>query len=267
MKPFAGGRGSWWALWAAAGLVFGGGPLGAQTGATGRLDVVAQAQHVTGGLGDWRGLASRVVLRPSVRDTWYGEALWQRAFTDEGVYASVGERHALGTRWATYLAVGSGTGEFVLPDLRMDAQLALAWGPGARLVTTVGATAINAKRGYSDLAGVVSLAAYLAPAAVLEIGERLTTSSPGNVRSDRAFGALTLGREGAAYVVIRGSTGGEGYQLIGPATAIRKFQSREAAASWRQWLGPHGGLLVQGEHYTNDLYTRSGVSVGVFIDW
>jgi YaiO family outer membrane protein len=249
------------------GLLLGISTLGAQTGTSGRLDVVAQAQHVTGGLGDWRGFASRVLVRPTVRDTWYGEALWQRAFSDDGVYASVGERHTLGAHWTTYLALGSGTGEFVLPDLRADAQLSHAWGPSERVVTTVGGTVINAKRGYSDRAGMASVTAYVTSIAVVEIGERLTTSSPGGIQSARTFGAMTLGREGAVYVVIRGSSGGEGYQLIGPATAIRKFTSREVAASWRQWFGPHGGLLVQGEHYSNDLYTRSGVSVGVFIDW
>lgn len=243
------------------------GALGAQSPSGGRVDVMAQAQQVTGGLGDWRGVAARLVLRPSVRDTWYAEGLWQRAFTDEGVYASVGERHTLGGRWSTYLSVGSGTGEFVLPDLRADAQLALTWGPRQRLVTTVGTTLINAKRGYSDVAGLVSLAAYLAPSVVAEVGERFTTSSPGGVQSARTNAALTLGREGRGFLVLRGSLGGEGYQLIGPSTTIRTFNSHEGAVNWRQWLGHRGGFVLLAERYRNDLYTRSGVSVGGFVDW
>jgi len=241
--------------------------LGAQSLTAGRWDVVAQAQQVTGGLGDWRGVTSRLVLRPSVRDTWYAEGLWQRAFHDDGVYASVGERHALGTRWTTYLSLGSGTGEFVLPDLRADAQLGFTWGPGHRLVTTLGTTVVDAKRGYSDVAGLVSVAAYLAPSAVAEVGERITRSSPGGVQSARTNAALTLGREGRGFLVLRGSLGGEGYQLIGPAIAIRTFNSQEGAVNWRQWLGHRGGFVLQAERYANDLYTRSGVSVGGFVDW
>ena len=267
MRRFLAGAGQSLGMCVAMGLSFGCRAIGAQAGSGGKVDLVAQAQHVTGGLGDWRSLAARVVLRPSLRDTWYGEALWQRAFTDEGVYASIGEKHALGSRWTSFVSMGGGTGDFVLPDLRADAQLGFKWGPGQRLITTVGATAIDAKRGYSDVAGMGSLTVYLAPAAVLEVGERFTRSSPGSVRSARTDGALTLGRQGIAYVVIRGSSGGEGYQLVGPTTAIRKFSSREGAVSLRQWLGRRGGVLVQGEHYANDLYTRSGVSVGGFVYW
>jgi YaiO family outer membrane protein len=255
------------AAWAAIGVLGAALPLGAQGFPRGRVDVVAQGQHVSHALGDWRSLALRVLAQPSVRDTWFLEALWQQAFTDAGMYASVGERHAFGSRWTTYLSAGSGTGKFVLPDVRADAQVAFTWGPGRRLITTVGGTAIDAKRGYSDVAGMASLTMYLGPAAVLEAGGRATRSSPGDVRSTRAFGALTLGREGTAYVVIRGSAGGEGYQLVGLTTAIRRFRSDECAISWRQWVGGSGGLFAQGEYYANDVYTRSGVSVGVFASW
>ena len=135
------------------------------------------------------------------------------------------------------------------------------------MITTVGTTIADAKRGYSDVGGLLSLTAYLAPGVVMEVGERLTTSSPGDVNSARTNAALTLGTEGRAYFVVRGSAGEEGYQLIGPSTTIRKFNSQEGSVSWRQWLGKRGGFLVQGDRYSNDLYSRSGVSVGGFIDW
>ncbi len=242
-------------------------PASAQQGTGGRLEVVVQSQQVTAGLGDWSGLASRLVLRPSVRDTWYAEALYQRAFKDDGVYVGAGQRRSFGDRWSTFVSLGGGTGEFVLPDLRADAQLSRAWGRSRRLVTTAGATFVDAKRGYSDVSALASLTAYTGSLAVLELGERVTRSSPGGVASARTFGAMTVGRAGAAYVVVRGSTGTEGYQLLGVTAAHRHFRSNEGSVSWRQWLGRRGGVLVQGDSYNNDLYSRSGVSVGVFTDW
>ncbi|MFN8570477.1 MAG: YaiO family outer membrane beta-barrel protein [Gemmatimonadaceae bacterium] len=233
----------------------------------GRLELVAQSQHVTAGLGDWSGIASRMVLRPSDRDTWFAEALYQRAFKDDGVFVGVGERRRVGDRWSTFFSLGGGTGEFVLPDMRADAQLARTWGGSRRLITTLGTTFVDAKRGYSDISGFGSLTVYASALAVIELGERVTTSSPGSVRSARAFGAMTVGREGKAYLVVRGSTGTEGYQLLGVNAAHRHFQSQEGSLSWRQWFGRRGGLLVQGDSYSNDLYSRSGVSVGVFTEW
>ncbi|MBV6520065.1 MAG: hypothetical protein MNPFHGCM_00170 [Gemmatimonadaceae bacterium] len=239
----------------------------AQASPRGRLELVAHTQRVTKSLGDWRGVAMRLMQHPSARDTWFGEALWQRAFNDEGVYASIGERHAFGSRWTSFVSAGGGTGDFLFPDARADVQLGFAWGQGKRLISSVGGTAIDGKRGYSDVAGRLSLTAYLMPGAVLEVGQRFTRSAPGGVRSARTDGALTLGVEGRGYLVVRGSSGGEGYQLVGPSTVIRKFDSREGGIGWRQWFGSRGGFLLQVEQYTNDLYTRSGVSVGGFVDW
>lgn len=245
----------------------GAGTVRAQTPGNGRLDVILQSQHVTKGLGDWSGIATRLLLTPSARDTWYGEAVYQKAFKDEGVYAGIAERHALSDRWSSYLALGSGTGDFVLPDLRADAQLAYVWGVGRRVVTTLGGTFIDAKRGYSDVGGLASVTGYLSATVVLEVGQRIAWSSPGRVTSARTYSALTLGREGVANLVVRGSVGTEGYQLVGPSTAIRRFQSGDASVGWRQWFGMWGGFLVQGDYYANDVYTRSGVSIGVFGQW
>lgn len=233
-----------------------------------RVELTVVAARVSRDLGDWRSVAGRWRASVSPTSTLYVESLWQRAFGDDGVFASVAEQHAFaGDRWLSYVAVGSGTGDFVLPDLRADAQLGYKWGPRRRLVTTLGATAVNAKRGYSDVGAVASLTAYVGDAVVAEVGERVTRSNPGGVTSARTSGAVTVGRERRAFLVLRGSGGREGYQLIGPTTAIRRFDSHEVAVSWRQWFGNRGGMSVQGERYDNDLYTRTGVSLGVFVDW
>ncbi|MEO6443977.1 MAG: YaiO family outer membrane beta-barrel protein [Gemmatimonadaceae bacterium] len=231
------------------------------------IDVVGERHQVSGGFGDWTGLAVRLTVPAGASDVWFVEALQRKAFTDVGAYVSGALQHRWNDRWHSFVSVGAGTGEFILPDLRVDASLSRKWGARGALVTTLGTTLVDAKLGYRDAGGYGLLTAYLAPAVVAEAGVRVMRSMPGSVDAARALGAVTLGRTGKAYVVVRGSSGEEGYQLLGPGAVERRFTSREGAVSWRQWLGRAGGFLVQGERYTNPFYKRTGVSVGIFAHW
>ncbi|MCC6930003.1 MAG: YaiO family outer membrane beta-barrel protein [Gemmatimonadaceae bacterium] len=232
-----------------------------------RVDLFADRHQVTGGYGDWRGVGLRLSVPVGQRDTWFAEALERRAFRDEGTYLSVANQHVWSERVYTYASVGGGSGDFVLPDLRLDASLSTKWGARRALVTTLGTTLIDAKRGYRDVGGFAALTGYLSPWAVAEGGVRVTRSTPGDVDAARGNGALTLGSQGHTVVVVRGSSGREGYQLLGAGAAVRRFSSQEGSASVRQWVGAHGGVLVQGEHYRNPFYRRTGVTLGVFAHW
>jgi YaiO family outer membrane protein len=247
-------------------------PLGAQTPAqapaTGRrVDVFGDSHRVSGGFGDWTGIGSRIVVPVSARDVWFVETLRRKAFGDAGTYVGGANQHVWSDRWYSFLAVGAGTGDFVLPDLRIDASISRKWGTRQSVVSTLGATLVDAKLGYRDAGGFGAITAYVSPIVVVEGGVRVTRSTPGNVDATRGFGAITLGREGKAFVVARGSSGREGYQLLGPDAAVRRFSSHEGGVSWRQWLGQGGGFLVQGERYANPFYSRTGVTVGLFARW
>lgn len=232
-----------------------------------RLDLYADRHQVTGGYGDWHGVGLRLSVPVGRRDTWFAEVLQRTAFRDAGTYLGVANQHVWNERLFTNVSVGGGSGDFVLPDLRADASLSAKWGARRALVTTLGTTFIDAKRGYRDVGGFAALTGYLSPWAVAEGGVRVTRSTPGDVDAARGTGALTLGRQGRTVVVLRGSSGREGFQLLGPGAAVRRFSSHEGAASLRQWLGAYGGVLVQGEHYRNPFYRRTGVTLGVFAHW
>lgn len=232
-----------------------------------RVDLYVDQHQVSGGFGDWKGVGVRLSIPAGTRDTWYAEALQRSAFGDAGTYISLGNQHVWSERWYSYIAVAGGSGDFVLPDLRVDASLSHKWGARQALVTTLGTTLIDAKLGYRDAGAFGALTAYLSPVAVAEVGVRATRSTPGDVDAARGNGALTLGRQGKAVVVLRGSSGREGYQLLGTNAAVRRFTSHEGAVSWRQWLGSGGGLFLQGEHYRNPYYRRTGVTIGVFAHW
>lgn len=232
-----------------------------------RVEVVADRHQVSGGFGDWTGWAARLAIPAGRHDTWYAEALARRAFGDAGSYASLALQHEWSSRIYSFVSLGGGSGDFVLPDLRLDATLSAKWGARQSIVTTVGTTIVDAKLGYRDVGGVGSVTLYLAPQAIAEVGVRVTRSTPGDVDAARGTGALTLGRQGQAVVVLRGSSGREGFQLLGSDAAVRRFTSHEGGVTWRQWLGEWGGALLQGEHYRNPFYRRTGVGLGLFAHW
>jgi YaiO family outer membrane protein len=220
---------------------------------------------VSNDFGDWKGGYARAVLA-GARNVWYLDAKAQEAFRDRGVYGAVALVHTFSDRFYTQTGVGAGSGSFVLPDLRVDASLHFKLGSTRRLIFTAGGTLVDAKSGFRDHSLFSSLSWYAGSQFLLEAGARANWSNPGSVKSARGFGALTLGRDGAALLTVRGSAGREGYQLAG-GTTLREFSSQEAGIVWRQWLARRAGFVLGGEWYHNPFYTRGGASLGFFHAW
>lgn len=232
----------------------------------GMIELSGFAHRVTNDFGNWRGGRIRAVV-PSGATVVYLEAVAQSAFRDDGQYGSAALQHGFGEAWIGFVAVGGGTGEFFWPELRVDASLARKLLPSRRLVMTVGGTWVRSKEVYRDRAATASVAAYLGSTAVLEVGGRFNWSTPGDVTSQRGHLALTLGRPGQRYLVLRGAAGSEAYQLTGSGATEQQFNSTEASVSWREWLGRRFGIVVGGEWYDNPFYTRTGVQLGLFAGW
>ena len=230
------------------------------------IEAGAFYQDVTGGFGDWKGAYARTVLTGS-RNVWYLDAKAQEAFRDRGVYGSLSNVHTFSGRVYTQVGIGAGTGEFVLPDLRLDASLNVKLGSSRSLVLTSGGTLVDAKSGFRDRALFGSLTWYASGSVLLEGGARINWSDPGSVRSARGAGALSLGRSGGSLLTLRGSAGTEGYQLTGAEQTLRKFSSQEGGAAWRQWISRRNGFVLGADWYHNPFYTRAGVSLGLFHGW
>jgi len=223
-------------------------------------------QHVSNDFGDWKGVYARAVL-VSARNAWYVDAKAQEAFRDKGVYGSLANVHTFSSRFYTLAGAGGGTGDFVLPDLRLDASLNFKLGRTRAVILTAGGTFVDAKLGYRDKALFGSLTWYAGGSFLLEAGARGNWSNPGGVGSARGYGSLSLGRTGGDLLALRGSAGTEGYQLTGLATTLRKFRSQEAGLSWRHWVSHGFGTALGGDWYHNPFYTRAGGTLGFFGAW
>lgn len=233
----------------------------------GVLEASGFAHRVTNEFGDWRGGRLRAVLPAGRRDVFYLEGVGQRAFGDDGVYGAVSHQHGFGNEWITFVSVGAGSGEFFFPEVRVDAMLTRKLLASRRLLVSVGGTWVRSKDVYRDRTAVASVTGYLSPTAVLEVSGRFNWSTPGDLTSQRGAVALTLGRAGQRYLVLRGGGGGESYQLTGVGETERSFTSTEASLSWREWLGRQTGFLIGGEWYHNPFYTRTGLQAGLFVGW
>lgn len=233
----------------------------------GMLEASGFAHWVTNEFGDWRGGRLRAILPAGRRDVLYLEGVGQRAFGDDGFYGSVSHQHALGDEWITFVSVGAGSGEFFFPEARVDAMLTRKLLASRRLLVSAGGTWVRSKDVYRDRTAVASVTGYLSPTAVLEVSGRFNWSTPGDLTSQRGAVALTLGRAGQRYLVLRGGGGGESYQLTGTGETERSFTSTEASISWREWLGRQTGFMIGGEWYDNPFYTRTGIQVGLFVGW
>lgn len=241
-------------------------PMRGQQRPAGWLQADAFYHAVTNDFGDWKGVGLRAMVPSGPANIWSGELVAQEAFRDRGLWASASNRHFFGPNWFTFASLGGGTGDYNLPDLRADAAVGHAWLEKKNLVTILSATYVNSKDIYEDFALQGSVAAYF-PGVTAEAGLRINWSWPDAVQTERAYGAVTLGRERRRLVVLRAGGGYEGYQLTGDVETLQKFQSYEASLGWREWLKGSTGLVAGLEVYDNPFYTRTGVTIGVFRHW
>jgi YaiO family outer membrane protein len=232
----------------------------------GKLNVESGVNYrrLDSGYSEWRGAYIRMVLRAGSKDTVNAEVLRQRQFGDTGTFFSVGDSHTINEKWYSYLSVGGSSGGFFFPRVRVDGQLSRKWLAKKSLVTSVGVGLFEPKTIHRNFAASMEAVYYFTAPWIVQGGVRWNHSSPGAVLSRSQFIALTEGREGKHYVVLRGEVGREAYQLVGATTALVDFPSRNATVTWKQWVGGDWGFNAVAEYYKSSAYRRAGVSLGLF---
>ena len=227
------------------------------------LELSTGAQSLSGGYGNWKDITLRGAYGVS-RHTFQAEASIQRRFNEDGAFIGLGDTYTFNEDWYGSLAVGAGDGAFYLPRYRADATLYRKFLPGRNLVGNVGIGYYKAPDGHSDRSVSVGAAYYFEAPWIIEGGVRLNSSNPGSVQTQQQFAAVTYGRDKQDLVTARYAWGGEGYLATGPSTQLVNFDSREASVAWRHWLSPRTGVLVGANRYSNPLYRRTGLNVGIF---
>lgn len=238
------------------------GPVDAARG--GYIEVGVEHHVLSDDLGNWQGGYLRGVWQPDTDDVVNFEVVDTRRFGQSGRYAALGLTRNINDRWFASATVGAGDGAFFWPRWRADLAVSRKWLADRSLVTTVGYTHYQAPDGHVDRTGLLAVAWYAPRHFVLEAGLRPNRSSPGGIRSDSGFAALTWGEDGKQYLSLRHDRGSEAYQTIGSDTQLVDFPSHVTTLGWRRWVTRRCGFNLRLEYYANPNYERHGGDAGIF---
>jgi YaiO family outer membrane protein len=228
------------------------------------LETGANYRNLTNGFPPWAGAYVRVIAKAGSRDTAYFEVLRQREFGDKGTYFSVADNHTINEDWYMFAGVASSHGGFFFPELRVDAQLHRKWLAKRKLVTSFGGGYYRAKDAHRDSNVSVGGIYYFEGPWLIQGGVRWNRSMPGTVISRSQYVAISQGRQGKHFIVLRADSGREAYQALAPGASLVNFPSHGITTTWKQWLGPTWGFNAIGEYYKSDVYERTGASLGIF---
>lgn len=228
-----------------------------------RLELSLGAQSLSNGYGDWKDLTIRSAYNVN-QHVLQGEVAMSRRFNQDGLFVGVSDTYKFNEDWHGSIAVGAGDGAFYLPRYRMDGAIYRKLLNDRNLVASIGAGYYRAPDGHSDSISSLGLTYYFATPWILEGGVRFNNSQPGSVRTRQQFLAATYGRDKHDLIIARYGWGTEGYLAIADNSQLVNFKSSEASLTWRHWLNPATGMFVSVTRYTNPVYRRSGVNIGLF---
>ena len=227
------------------------------------LELSTGVQNLSNGFSNWRDVTLKGTYGVS-NHVLQGEVSAHNRFNKDGAFLSLSDTYTFNEDWFGSVALGVGDGAFYLPRYRVDGTISRKFLPGRNLVGTVGAGYYNAPDGHTDRSLSLGAAYYFEAPWIVEGGVRLNRSNPGSVDTQQQFVALTWGRNKQDLVTARYGWGSEGYLAVAADRQLVNFDSREASLTWRHWFNARTGVLVGANRYSNPLYRRSGVNVGVF---
>ena len=228
------------------------------------LETAASASSVSNGYGNWSSLYARGVAEAGTRTTLVPEVAISRQFHDQGTLFGLGATQVIDEDWYAYASTSTSSGGFYLPRFRGVAVLSRKLLPERRLVLNAGGSFAQWKDAHSDVGLSAGGIYYFAAPVVLDFGANHNISRPGNVTSQSYFGAVTLGRPGSRVLIARVSGGREAYAALSPGHAITNFTSHAASLAVRQPVSHGAGVIAGAEHYANQFYRRTGLTLGAF---
>jgi YaiO family outer membrane protein len=134
-------------------------------------------------------------------------------------------------------------------------------------VLTLGSGYDKSKSINSAARGQIEGTYYFDRPFILQGGVTFTQAQPGSVLARSQYAAITEGHDKEHFITLRAEVGREGYELVGPQTALFDFVIHNYSANWRQWVGVNWGFNAAFEHEGNFSYHRNGGTIGLFLDF
>lgn len=200
-------------------------------------------------------------------NTLGGEVSRQDHYGDTGWYYGAGLSRDLSENWFADAHVGSSVGGFFLPRLRVDSSINRKILGRKQLVLTGTFGYDKSKQVNYDYRYGGGFTYYTNWSIVAQAGMTATQSNPGNVLDISEYLALTQGHDKEHFITFRLGLGKEGYEIVGPQTALQDFHLRQYSGIWRQWIGVNWGVNVIFNHENSPFYRRNGGTVGFFFEF
>jgi YaiO family outer membrane protein len=233
----------------------------------GFLELGGGYSTLSNNLPTWRDAYLRGVMSTG-KNSFDGETTRQERYGDTGWFFGLGWTRVLSENWYTDLHFGSSTvSGFFLPKARVDGFLNRKLLARKQLVMTGGFGYDRSKTVNSAYRVQVNGTYYFEHPFVLQGGVTWTRANPGAIVARSQWAAITQGHEKEHYISLRAEIGREGYELIGPQTALFDFVVHNYSLNYRQWLGVNWGFNAALEHEGNLSFKRNGGTVGIFMDF
>lgn len=221
--------------------------------------------HVINGLDDdWYGAYVKGVVNTDAKNIWDFQLVNDTQFGENGTFIAAGNTHIWNDDWYSVVSVGTSSGGFFFPRLRLDGFIYKKWLEKRNLVNYIGIGTSKSKDVYRDNSLAAGVMYYFELPVIAAIGVRLNESDPGSVYSSSGFIALTYGQNKDYFITVRHGFGNESYQLIGNQSAIADFNSHETSLNLRSWFNDSWGMNAKLEYYSNPSYDRKGSLLGIF---
>lgn len=233
---------------------------------TGYLEFGGSYSNLNNSFNNWGDAYFRGVMG-SEHNTFNAEITREGRYGDSGWFYDLGWTHVFGPNWYAEVYGGISTGGFFLPARRLDSFINRKLLARKQLVIGVGYGYDKSKTVNAADRWQLGGAYYFERPFIVQAGATWTVAQPGTIVARSQYAALIQGHPKEHYITLRAEYGREGYELIGPQTALFNFLIHKYSASWRQWMGPNWGFNAAYDYENNAAFTRNGGTLGLFLDF
>jgi YaiO family outer membrane protein len=232
--------------------------------AANQLELGGMYYDLSAGYAPTSAVYGRGRVNSSALNEWLGEIVRMNRFDDSGTFVGIGNVHHFNDRWFSNVALGTSSGGFFFPEVRIDSSLSRKWLDGRNLVTTLGVGYYQAKDQHRDTSLLAEASYYFAAPWVLQAGTTLNNSDPGGTASASGRVALSYVRDKQRIVSAQVGGGNQAYQAITAQRAQIDFPYYSVRLNVKQWCGYDWGFSVSAESYQSRVYDQRGIEFGLF---
>jgi YaiO family outer membrane protein len=229
------------------------------------IDLYVARNNLSTGYSNWSEEGVRGIYEIS-NHQFAGELANMNRFNESGIYAAVQDTVLLNADWFASMALGGGDGAAYLPKYRIDGFIHRKFLEDRQLIGSFGLGYYRSPDSHRDDNASLGFTYYTSLPWVIQAQAKRTRSLPGDIVTHQYFVAATWGSYKNTLITGRHGWGREGYQSLGDALSIARFDSHETSLAIKHWIAHDWGFRASVEQYTNPYYHRNGIQISLFKD-